>query len=414
MNLLKTYGFSLLLILGILAGLLLGHFSPTTALAIRPIGDLFLNLIFMIIVPLVFFTVSSSIASAGTEKLSRISRSMLLVFLLTSVVAAVSSLIFMLLVQPTPGAGITLKGQPIAELPSFADQLVKAISVNDFTELISRKAMLPLILFSVAVGLATLSLKEQAAPFARFLSSGAKVFIRLVDYVMYLAPIGLLAWFAATVVETGQALASAFLNVFLVYYSFATVYFFGAFSLYAFVAGGLAAVALFWKNMLKPSLTALGTCSSMATMPVNLEAAPKMGGPLDVCDMVIPVGAALHKDGSVIGGVLKVLFAMSLFHQQLTFERLLLTVGVAILVGVVVGAIPSGGMMGEMLILSVFGFPPETLPLLAAISVIIDPLATMLNATGDNVAAMMITRMTSGNVWRNKAAIAGIDTNHSD
>ncbi len=155
--------------------------------------------------------------------------------------------------------------------------------------------------------------------------------------------------------------------------------------------------------MLGPSLTALGTCSSMATMPINLEAAPKMGVPQEVCDVVIPVGAALHKDGSVIGGVLKILFAMSLFQQQLTFERLLVAVGVAILVGVVVGAIPSGGMMGEMLILSVFGFPPETLPLLAAISVIIDPLATLLNATGDNVAAMMVTRMTSGNVWREES-----------
>jgi Na+/H+-dicarboxylate symporter len=138
----------------------------------------------------------------------------------------------------------------------------------------------------------------------------------------------------------------------------------------------------------------------MATMPVNLEAAPKMGVPIDVCDVVIPVGAALHKDGSVIGGVLKVLFAMSLFHQELTFGRLLMAAGVAILVGVVVGAIPSGGMIGEMLILSVFGFPVEILPLLAAISVIIDPLATLLNATGDNVAAMMVTRLTAGEEWR--------------
>jgi len=133
----------------------------------------------------------------------------------------------------------------------------------------------------------------------------------------------------------------------------------------------------------------------MATMPVNLEASAKMGVPLDVRDVVIPVGAVLHKDGSVIGGVLKVLFAMSLFHQTLTPGRLLLVIGVAILVGVVMGAIPSGGMMGELLILSAFGFPPETLPLLAIISILIDPMATLLNATGDNVAAMLVTRLTA-------------------
>lgn len=393
---LKSYGFSLLLLLSIAGGVLLGSCSPAAAQAIRPLGDLFLNLLFMIIVPLVFFTVSSAIAtSADNRRLSRISGAMFLVFLATSVVAAVTSLIFMLLVQPTPGAGIVLKSPPLQAVPSLPEQLVKAFSVADFPELISRQAMLPLIVFAVGVGLATRSCGAAGAPFGRGLASGAAVFIRLIDYIMYLAPLGLLAWFAATVVDTGAALAATYFQVFVVYYLFASLYFIGGFSLYAYLAGGVAAIRRFWAHMLGPSLTALGTCSSMATMPVNLEAAPKMGVPDDVSDVVIPVGAALHKDGSVIGGVLKVLFAMSLFHQQLTPGRLLLVVGIAILVGVVVGAIPSGGMIGEMLILSVFGFPLEVLPLLAVISLIIDPLATLLNATGDNVAAMMVTRLTS-------------------
>lgn len=408
MNLLKTYGFSLLLIFAIAGGVLLGSCSPDAARAIRPLGDLFLNLLFMIIVPLVFFTVSSAIAaSSDSKRLSRVSLAMLLVFLATSVVAAVTSLLFMLLVQPTPGAGIELKSLPLQEVPSLAAQLVKAFSVGDFPELISRRAMLPLIVFAVGVGLATRSCRAAGVPFARFLVSGAAVFIRLIDYVMYMAPLGLLAWFAATVVDTGAALATVYFRVFVVYYLFSALYFVGGFSLYAWLAGGVDALRRFWRHMLPPSLTALGTCSSMATMPVNLEAAGKMGVPADIGDVVIPVGAALHKDGSVIGGVLKVLFAMSLFQQELTISRLLLVVGVAILVGVVMGAIPSGGMIGEMLILSVFGFPLEILPLLAAISVIIDPLATLLNATGDNVAAMLVTRFTSGREWLIKPDAAG-------
>lgn len=401
MKLLRTYGFSLLLVMSILAGLLLGTIFPEAARALRPVGDLFLNLIFMIIVPLVFFTLSSAVASnANPGKLSRISRAMVTVFTLTSIVAAVSSLAFMLIVAPAPGAGIVLTSPQAEQVPSFLAQAVKAFTVSDFPELISRRSMLPLIVFSVAVGMATLSCREKGAPFAAFLAGGAQVFARTVDYVMYLAPVGLLAWFAATVVDTGEKLATAYLKVFLVYYSFSIVYFFLGFTLYAFAAGRMPAVSAFWKGMLAPSLTALGTCSSMATMPVNLEAAPEMGVPREVCDVVIPVGAALHKDGSVIGGVLKILFAMSLFQRGVTFETALMTVGVAILVGVVVGAIPSGGMIGEMLILSVFGFPPETLPLLAVISVIIDPLATLLNATGDNVAAMMVARATGGALWQ--------------
>ncbi len=404
MKLLKTYAFPLLLILSIAGGVLLGSFRPDVARAIRPLGELFLNLLFMIIVPLVFFTVSSAIASSSdSRRLSRVSWAMFLVFLATSIVAAVTSLIFMLLVQPTPGAGIVLQSLPLQQTPSLPAQLVKAFTAADFPELISRRSMLPLIIFSVGVGLATRSCREAGGSFGRFLAGGSRVFIRLIDYVMYAAPVGLLAWFAATVVDTGEALAAAYFKVFIVYYGFSLLYFVGGFSLYAFFSGGITAIRRFWANMLGPSLTALGTCSSMATMPVNLEAAPKMGVPDDVCDVVIPVGAALHKDGSVIGGVLKVLFAMSLFQQELSFGRLLMTAGVAILVGVVVGAIPSGGMIGEMLILSVFGFPVEVLPLLAAISIIIDPLATLLNATGDNVAAMMVTRLTAGKGWRPEA-----------
>ncbi|HEX9079354.1 MAG TPA: dicarboxylate/amino acid:cation symporter, partial [Desulfuromonadaceae bacterium] len=292
MKLLKTYGFPLLLLLSIAGGVLLGSCRPDLARAIRPLGDLFLNLIFMLIVPLVFFTVSSAIASSSdNRRLSRVSWAMLLVFLATSIVAAVGSLVFMLVVQPTPGAGIALKSLPVQEVPSLAAQLVKAFTAADFPELMSRRSMLPLIVFSLGVGLATRSCGEGAAPFGRFLASGARVFIRLVDYAMYAAPLGLLAWFAATVVDTGEALAAAYFRVFIVYYVFSALYFAGGFSLYAFFSGGVGAVRRFWAHMLAPSLTALGTCSSMATMPVNLEAAPKMGVPDDVCDVVIPVGA---------------------------------------------------------------------------------------------------------------------------
>ena len=401
MKLLKTYGFSLILIFSIVAGLLLGKFFPETARHLRPVGDLCLTLIYMVLVPLVFFTLSSAVSSSVSPgKLSPLSWAMTLVFLMTSLVAAVTSLAFMLVVSPTPGAGIVLTTLPMEPVPSLLTQVVKALTVSDFPELISRKAMLPLIIFSVAVGLATLSCKEKGAPFACFLASGAQVFTRTVDYIMCLAPVGLLAWFAATVVDTGDKLATAYISVFFAYYSFALCYFFLGFTLYAYWAGRFPAISCFWKQMLNPSLTAVGTCSSMATMPVNLEAAPRMGVPPEVCSLVIPVGAALHKDGSVIGGVLKILFAMSLFHKELTIQTMLMTVGVSILVGVVVGAIPSGGMIGEMLILSIFGFPPETLPLLAVISVIIDPLATLLNATGDNVAAMMVARITNGDLWQ--------------
>jgi Na+/H+-dicarboxylate symporter len=400
MHVLRSYAFSLVLVVAIALGVVVGRCFPQTAQALRPVGELFLNLIFMVIVPLVFFTISSSIAGmAGSRKLTRIARHTVVVFLFTSVVVAVSALLFMLVFDPTPGAGIVLKATPRPSPPSVLGQVVRAFTARDFPELISRQSMLPLIVFAVAFGVATVKLGEKGEALARLLTAAAQVCMKLIDYVMYLAPVGLLAYFAATVVDTGEHLASAYLRVFWVYYAFAALYFLVAFTLYAYLAGRWAGVRRFWAHVLPPALTAVGTCSSMATMPVNLETAPRMGVPEAVRDLVIPIGAALHKDGSVIGGVLKILFLFSVFHQPHTVGALVQVVGVAILVGVVMGAIPSGGLIGEMLILSVFGFPAEALPLIAIISVIIDPGATLLNATGDNVAAMMVTRLHDGDQW---------------
>ncbi|TLM65576.1 MAG: dicarboxylate/amino acid:cation symporter [Deltaproteobacteria bacterium] len=396
MGVLRAYRFSILLIVAIAAGSAIGYQAPEFAATLRPLGDLFLNLIFMVIVPLVFLAIASSIAASRTATVSRISRVMLVVFLATSVVAALGSLLFFLVMQPVPGSGLALPAATMAQTPTPLAQLVRTVSVPSFAELLSHRALLPLMIFAAAVGIATRQLGERGEPLAKVLQSGADVAIRLVDYVMLLAPVGLFAYFAATVAETGAALAGAYLQVFVAYYLFAGGYFILAFSAYAWLAGGGRGVRRFWAHMLTPSLTALGTCSSMATMPANLEAAPQMGVTREVSSLVIPVGAVIHKDGSVIGAVAKCLFAASLFHLELTPTVLAATVAVSIVAAVVVGAIPTGGMTAELVILSAFGFGQEALPLLAVISVIIDPLATLLNATGDNAAALLVERVATG------------------
>lgn len=396
MRVLRAYRFSILLIASIVAGAAVGYQSPGLAGAIKPLGDLFLNLIFMVIVPLVFFSIAASIASARTATVSKITWVMLAVFLATSLVAAIGSLLFFLIVQPSPGSGLALPAAAAVQVPTTLAQLVRTISVPNFTELLSHRAMLPLLLFAAAVGVATRQLGEQGEPLAKVLRSGAEVAIRLVDYVMLTAPVGLFAYFAATVAETGAQLAGAYLQLFTAYYLFAGAYFIMAFSAYAWLAGGGSGIRAFWSQMLAPSLTALGTCSSMATMPVNLDAAPRMGVSREVGSLVIPVGAVIHKDGSVIGAVAKCLFAISLFRLELTPSMLVATIAISILAAVVVGAIPTGGMTAELAILSAFGFGQEALPLLAVISVIIDPLATLLNATGDNAAAMLVNRVVTG------------------
>ena len=159
----------------------------------------------------------------------------------------------------------------------------------------------------------------------------------------------------------------------------------------------------FWKNAIAPTVTALATCSSAATIPVNMEATKKIGVPKDITETVIPLGVNTHKDGSVIGGVLKVVFLFGLFGKDINSLGAILSIlAVGFLVGAVMGAIPGGGLIGEMLIISIFGFPAAALPVIAVISTIIDAPATVLNSTGNTVCAMLAARFVDGKKWMKK------------
>lgn len=401
----KSYRFPIILLSAIIIGAIVGLVAGDKAAVIKPLGDLFLNLMFMIVVPLVFFSIASAIASMGNAKrLGKIMGSMLTVFLVTGIIAAVVAIIGVKIFPPADGVLIDMvKPEASSEDFSIGDQIVSTLTVSDFGELFSRSNMLALIVFSVIMGLATSLIGEKGKPFATFLKAGNDVMLKMVQIVMYYAPIGLGAYFAALVGEFGPTLVGSYFRAVLYYYPLAIIYFVVFFTFYAFIGGGKKGIRVFWKNTLSPVVTSIATCSSAATLPVNLEATKKMGVPADIRETTLPLGVSLHKDGSVIGGVLKVTFLFGVFGMNFSgLNTYLLVIGVALLVGMVMGAIPQGGMIGEMLILSLFGFPPEALPIIAAISTIIDPPATLLNVVGDNAASMMVARATEGKDWINE------------
>ncbi|MDX8290303.1 dicarboxylate/amino acid:cation symporter [Metabacillus indicus] len=400
----KAYRFPLILLSSVVIGGIIGLMFGEKAVFLKPFGDLFLNAMFTVVVPLVFFTIASSIANmGGTKRLGKIMGSMLAVFLFTGLIAAIYMTAVVKIVPPAQGVTLQLEKPEAMEDVTLADQIVSTFTVPDFVELFSRNNMLAMIVFSVLVGLSVSMIGEKGKPFASFLASGSEVLMKLVSIIMYYAPIGLGAYFATLVGEYGPMLLGTYFRAGVMYYAAAFIYFIIAFTVYAFIAGKKQGVNVFWKNMLSPTITSLATCSSAASIPVNLEATKKMGVSADIRETTVPLGAALHKDGSVLGGVLKIVFLFGIFDMSFSgFGTITSVILVAILVGTVMGAIPSGGMIGEMLILTLYGFPPEALPIIAAISTIIDPPATMLNATGDNVSSMMVSRMVEGKNWLKK------------
>jgi Na+/H+-dicarboxylate symporter len=401
-SLFKTYSSIIWLLCGIIAGSILGLVFGKGVEIIKPLGDIFLNLLFTAIIPLIFFTIASSIASLEkSEKLGKLFVIVIGVFLSTVLVSAILMIIGVLLFPIHQD--IIISKIPLESIQSgnAGSQITQLLTAGDFYELLSRKSMLALIIFSFLIGFASLRSGEKGASFRDFLNSGNEVMKHLLHLIMKTAPIGLGAYFAYQVGIFGPQLFGAYAKPLGLYYAVCAFYFVVFFSLYAFIAGGKKGLKVFWGNNITPSLTALGTCSSIATIPANLEAAEKMNIPAHIRNIAIPLGAPLHKDGSSMSSVIKIAVIFAMFGKDFTDPHtLLLALGITVIVSVVEGGIPNGGYIGEILAITIYGFPMEqALPAAMIVGTLVDPMATLLNANGDVVSSMLITRIAEGKKW---------------
>lgn len=398
---LKNYAFSLVLILSIAVGSLLGIFFKERAVIFKPFGDVFLNLLFTIVVPLVFFSIASAVAGMNDlRRLGKIIGWMLVIFVLTGIAASILMVIGVKIFPPAEGVHINLGAVSNNEHVKLSEQIVRAFTVSDFIELLSKKNMLALIIFSFLVGLAASSIGEKGRAFRQFLLSGSEVMMKVISYIMFYAPLGLGAYFAYFTGVFGPQLLGTYFRAIILYYPLTVLYFFVGFTIYAYLAGRSKGVKTFWRNIIPATLTAFATGSSMATIPLNLEAARKSGVPQDIREVVIPIGATIHMDGSCLSAILKIALLFGLFNMDFSGSYTILTaIGIALLSGTVMSGIPGGGFLGELIIITLYGFPPQAMPVISMIGTLVDPPATMVNAVGDNVAGMMVTRAVAGRDW---------------
>lgn len=401
MKILKNYKSSLILIFSILLGGFVGIIMGEKAKIFAPLGNLFLNLIFTMLVPIVFFSISSAIANMdSSKKFGKILVVTIIVFGVTAILSGIIGLASFKMFNPADGLNPSSFNNLMAENQTdtaknvgVLEKIVSSITVGDFSELLSRSNLLALILFSTLIGLGTMLCKEQGKAFASFLNSGSAITMKVVNIIMYYAPIGLGAYFANIIGELGGQILSGYAKVFVLYLVVSIIYFFVFFSIYAYVAGRKKGVKTFWRNAIEPSITALATCSSAACIPVNIKAAKNMGVSDTLANIIMPIGVNIHKDGSVIGGIYKIMFLFAIFGRDITsINSLAIILGSGLLIGAVVGAVPGGGAIGEMLILSIFGFPQEALAIMLVIATIIDAPATLLNSAGNTVCTMIISK----------------------
>ena len=408
MKKLKNYKSMIVLLCGIIIGGIVGLIWKDKIVFLKPFGDLFLNMLLIVVVPLIFLTITSSIYKMKMPKrIGKILVSTFIVFLFTSLVAVligiVSTYSFKLIDTKT---GDEIKESLVldeevteTEELNVLDRTVEAISVNDFSKLLSRDNMIALIVVSMMVGIAMSMSKEKAEPVFKFIESATDVLMNFIKIIMYYAPIGLGCYFAVLVGTFGESLVVGYVKTFLVYMGASLVFYFIIYTIFAYISAGKVGVKSFWRNIFPSTVTALATCSSAASMPVNIECTKNIGVSDDIAETTVSLGTSFHKDGSVIGSVFKIMFLVYLFHDAGNISILRITF-IALVATLLITAVPiGGGTISEMLIITMLGYSLATLPILTIIATIIDPPATVLNVVGDSASAMITNRIVDGKKW---------------
>lgn len=398
MKFIKNYKSTIILLLSIIIGMIVGIIFKEKASYLKPFGDLFLNLLLVIIVPLIFLTITVSIGKMKSPKrIGKILFTSLITFVITSIISVVIGLGFaknfnIIKYEDKNSIKEIIKEDKSVkkEKLNILEKTVNTVSVNDFKSLITNDNIIALICFSIIFGLAINLSKDKKKPVLDILDSFSSVVQKFIKIIMYYAPIGLSCYFASLVGSFGKELVLGYAKTFLIYLIACLFIYFVIYSLYAILCGGKNGFINYWKNIIPPSVCAMSTCSSAASMPINIESAKKMGVTEDVSSVSISLGTNFHKDGSIVGSVFKIMFLVQLFNSNTSTFKIIL---IALLATILVSAVPiGGGTISETLIITMLGFPLSVLPILTIIATIIDAPATVLNVTGNTISSVIINK----------------------
>jgi len=411
-NILKNYKSTLIIVLAVIIGVVVGLLFKDVGIMIKPLGDIFINLLLVIIVPLIFLTITTSISKMSSPKrLGKIMIVTLVMFVVTSLVAVIVGFVTTYAI-PLVNAGdstaiiedldMTETGGDV-EL-SILERTAALVTVGSFGELLTTDNLIALLVFSILFGIAINMSKEKGDTARKVLNSFHEIIMKLLKIIMYYAPVGIGAYAAYLTSTFGASIAVGYLKVFIIYTVVAILYYFIIYTLYAYIAGKMEGVKRFWKNIIPATVTALTTCSSAASIPVNSMCAKNVGVSDDIADTVIPLGTSFHKDGSIIGSVFKIMFLVCLFGTDVSsFGSIGKVLLVSLIATLLVTAVPiGGGTISEMMIITMMGYGVGALPILTIIATVIDPPATMLNVVGDLSTSMMVSRVVDGKEWIKK------------
>ena len=401
---LRSNRFILLMLSGIVLGCIVGALRPDFAGNLAFLGTLFVNMMFCVVVPMVFFSISSAIANMkNVKRAGKLMGSTIVTFLSTAAIAGVLMYIVCRIFPLISGQYTVTEGE-IGETLGMTDMIVNFFTKPDFTELFSRRAILPLIVAAVLFGFGVQMAGGPETRTAKLMDDITNCIMKTVKIITYYAPIGFFGFFASLVAVYGPELIGDYSRTLIVYYVMSFAYMFTFFPIYARFGGGRGAAKLMFSKLFRPAAMSFGSCSSVATIPTNIEVSQESGISKDVSDIVLPLGATMHMDGSAMSAIIKVAFLFGIFGQDFDTGRAILAIIVAVFSSVAMSGIPGGGGTGELVICTIF-FPDQlaiAYPIAIALGNLVDPPATMVNAAGDYVVSFIVSRFVDGKDWLQK------------
>ena len=400
-NFFKNNWFLLTMITGMVLGALFGWIWPDAGKKLEPLGTIFVNMMFCVVVPLVFFSISSAVANmANARKAGKVFGVTIVTFLVTAAIASVIMYIIVRIIRIVP-ANFEAVEEVEATVVDIPTLVINFFTKPDFTELFSRRAILPLIVAAIIFGFGVQKAGGRDTMTAKILSDVNECLMKTMSIITWYAPVGFFGFFASLVAVHGPDLIGIYGKTLIIYYVVSFAYMFISAPLYARFGGGKGAGRVMFRHLFAPAAVSFGTCSSVATIPTNMQACEDTGVSRDVSEIVIPTGATMHMDGSAMSAIIKVAFLFGLFGQDFSTSRAILAIIVAVLSSVAMSGIPGGGGTGEVVICSIF-FPEQiglALPIALALGDLVDPPATMVNAAMDYVSSFIVSRYIDGKNW---------------
>ena len=381
------------LILGIICGLLMMNHVDIAVTYIKPFGTIFLNLLKFIVVPIVLLSIMCGVMSMeDIKKVGAIGGKTVAFYLVTTAFAvSIGLLISNLLKGSFTVLDTTGLEYEASEPVSFMDTIVNIFPSNAFTPLVEAN-MLQVIVIALLVGFGFVVVGEKAAPAKVVIESLNEVFVKVMDMIIKLSPIGVFCLITPVIAENGAAVIGSLAAVIGVAYLCYILHMVVVYSGLAKIGAGISPLK-FFKGMSPAMIFAFSSASSVGTLPINMECAEGLGVKKEISSFVLPLGATINMDGTAIYQGVSAVFIATCFGIDLTLGQMVTIVLTATLASIGTAGVPGAGLVMLTMVLQSVGLPLEGIALIAGVDRIFDMGRTVCNITGDAACACVVNAM---------------------